>query len=241
MGLSACGGGGGPPASGGAGTGGNGTGGTTPTGPSIRYSTTSFHFQADKPYSTPPASVPILATVTGVTSGTLYITVVENNPDVVTVQNITVTSTTSGQATVVPGSPAFLMAGNHQGTFVVRACLNDPTCSTGQLNGSPQTFTVQYDIGSNIDADTVTPRVVPANAAGSITLRRVSVSGTGYADVTTAADRGYIVFTAQGLLKADVAILLRVCDSARTSAEGRVIAVNAAGKISLENAHASCL
>jgi len=78
-------------------------------------------------------------------------------------------------------------------------------------------------------------------AAGSITLRRVSVSGTGYADVTTAADRGYIVFTAQGLLKADVAILLRVCDSARTSAEGRVIAVNAAGKISLENAHASCL
>ena len=115
--------------------------------------------------------MPILATVTGVTSGTLYITVVENNPDVVTVQNITVTSTTSGQATVAPGSPAFLMAGNHQGTFVVRACLNDPTCSTGQLNGSPQTFTVQYDIGSNIDADTVTPRVVPANAAGSITLR----------------------------------------------------------------------
>ena len=165
------GGGGGPTPAGGTGTGGNGTGGTTPAGPSISYSATHFQFHADKPYSETPASGQIVATVTGVTSGTLYITVIEHDPDVVTVQNITVTSTTSGQATVVPARPGYLMAGNHQGSFVVRACLNDPTCSTGQLNGSPQTFTVDYDIGSNIDADTVTPRVVPANVAGSITLR----------------------------------------------------------------------
>jgi hypothetical protein len=112
-----------------------------------------------------------MATVSGVTSGTLYITVVENSPSVVTVQNVQVTSSTTGQATIVPADPAQLLAGNHQGTFIVSACLNDPTCNTGQLSGSPQTVTVHYDIGSNVVADTVTPRVVPANLAGTVILR----------------------------------------------------------------------
>src|SRR5262249_12037451 len=133
--------------------GGGGSGPPPPPPPSISYSATDFTFTAAAPYSGSPPNQTITATVSGVTSGTLYITVVENNPDVVTVQNIQVTSTTMGQATVVPATPATLLVGSHQGTFVVSACLNDPTCKTGQLVGSPQTITVHYDIGSNVVAD----------------------------------------------------------------------------------------
>lgn len=161
------------PACGGGGSGGSGGSGGPPPPPpaSISYSATNFSFTAAAPYSGAPPSQTLSATVSGVTSGTLYITVVENSPDVVTVQNIQVTSKTAGQATIVPGNPAQLLTGNHQGTFVVSACLNDPTCNTGQLSGSPQTITVHYDIGSNVVADTVTPRVVPANLSGTVILR----------------------------------------------------------------------
>jgi hypothetical protein len=161
--LASCGGG-----SGGSGAGG-GNGGTA-TG-TISYSATQFHFAAAKPYSPTPANQMITATVSGVTSGTLYITVVENNPDIVTVDNVVAANTTSGQATLIPGTPSHLLAGSHQGTLTIRACLNDPSCASGQLNGSPQTITVEYDIGSTVDADTLTPRVVQSNVAGKITLR----------------------------------------------------------------------
>src|SRR5208282_5168700 len=59
----------------------------------------------------------------------------------------------------------------------VSVCLNDPTCSTGQLTGSPKTISVNYDVASGVDGDTVTPRVVPANAAGSVILRGAGFTG----------------------------------------------------------------
>lgn len=169
--LVSCGGGGGGAAGGGSGGGGGGgTGGGAATG-SISYSTTSVHFQVAAPYSATPPSQVITATVTGVSAGTLYLKVVENNPNIAGASNVTVTSATSGQATIVPAAPAPLLAGSHQGTLTVTACLNDPTCATGQLAGSPQTITVTYDIGSNVVGDTVTPRVVQSSLAGTIILR----------------------------------------------------------------------
>ena len=159
--ISACGGGGGgssaPP--------------PPPPAPSITYSATDFSFNVAAPYSPTPPNQTITATVTGVTSGTLYITVVENNPELATVENIAVTSTTSGQAMIVPATPGTLAPGTYQGSFVLTACLNDPTCKSGQLSGSPQTITLHYTLGSNVVADSVTPRVVPSNIPGTVILR----------------------------------------------------------------------
>jgi hypothetical protein len=109
--------------------------------------------------------------VSGPASGTLYIIVVENSPDIATVTDVVATSATTGQATIVPGSPSRLLAGSHQGTFTITACLNDPSCNTGQLLGSPKTITVNYNVGSSLDADTVNPRVVQSNIAGNLILR----------------------------------------------------------------------
>lgn len=168
--LASCGGGGGS-SDGDAGSGGDG-GGIKPSPVSISYSTTSINFQAAKPYSPTPASQTIVGTVTGAApTSTLYVIVTESNPQVATVSDFVVTGTTTGQATITPGSPRSLLAGSHQETLTVKACLDDPTCATGQIGGSPQTIRVDYDIGSSLDADTVAPRVVESNVAGKITLR----------------------------------------------------------------------
>ena len=164
--VASCGGGGGGS------SGGGGVGVNTPPPVSISYSTTSIDFQAAKPYSPAPQSQIIVGTVTGsAPTSTLYIIVAESNPQVATVGDFAITGATSGQATVTPASPSVLLAGSYQETLTVTACLNDPTCNTGQIGGSPQTITVNYNIGSSVDADTATPGVIESNVAGNLTLR----------------------------------------------------------------------
>jgi hypothetical protein len=156
------------------GGGGTGGGGSVSTAPqvSISYSTSTINFQADKPYSPAPASQTIVGTITGsAPTSTLYVIVAESNPQVATVGNFAITGNTTGQATVTPASPSVLLAGSYQETLTVKACLNDPTCATGQIGGSPQTITVNYNIGSSVDADTASPGVVESNVAGKLTLR----------------------------------------------------------------------
>lgn len=46
-----------------------------------------------------------------------------------------------------------------------------------QLAGSPVTIPVSYSIGSGVDGDTVTPRVVAAGAAGTVILRGSGFTG----------------------------------------------------------------
>jgi len=87
--------------------------------------------------------------------------------------------------------------------------------------------------------DGVALRVFDATS-GSIRLRRVTASGTTLNVDTTSTDRAYLVFTAQGLNKLGANVLYRVCDAANPSVEGRLIAVNGVGKVSLESTHASC-
>lgn len=152
---------------------GGGSGGASA---SISFSATSISFEAAAPYATPPQTQTITGTVTGVVSGTLYLKVVENNPDVATVADLSVAGN-SGQATIVPASPTALLAGTHRGSFTVHACLNDPTCASGELSGSPQTISVTYQIGSSVDADAVMPRIVGANTGGTVILRGKGFTG----------------------------------------------------------------
>ena len=169
--LSSCGGGGG---------GGSGAGAPPPPPPAgtLSLSTSSISFKAAAPYAKAPFTQTITGTVTNLTaSGTLYITVAVNNPNsLFTVTNVTITGN-SGQLNVIPATPSSLGVGSFHGTLTVSACLNDPTCQTGQLAGSPQTIPVDYDVPSGVDGDTVTPHVVPANTAGTVILRGAGFTG----------------------------------------------------------------
>lgn len=158
--------------------GGGGSSGGPPPG-TLALSTSAVSFKA-APFAGAPATQTIVGTAAGVTSGTLYVTVVVNNPgSFFTVSNVTIANG-AGTVNVIPAVPSSLHLGHFQGSITVTACLNDPTCQTGQLAGSPQTVQVSYDVVSAVDGDTVTPRVVAANAPSSVILR-----GTGFTGVTS--------------------------------------------------------
>lgn len=171
--LSSCGGGGGS------------AGSYTPPPPppagTLSISADTISFKANGPYAQAPANQTITGTVTGLTtSGTLYITVTADNPNgFFTVSNVVITGN-AGQLNVIPALPSSLEAGSFAGSITVNACLNDPTCHTGQLSGSPQTIPVKYDIASGVDGNTVTPHVVTANTAGTVILR-----GSGFTGATS--------------------------------------------------------
>lgn len=155
--------------------GGSGSGASAPPPPppgTLSLSRSSVSFSVNGPYAQTPATQTITGTVTGVTtSGTLYITVSANNPNgFFNVTSVTITGNT-GQLGVIPALPSSLKAGRFQGTITISACLNDSTCKTGQLSGSPQTIPVDYAVASGVDGDTVTPRVIPAGTAGTVILR----------------------------------------------------------------------
>jgi hypothetical protein len=175
--LAACGGGGGSS---------SGSGPPPPSTPTFRLNSTALTFSAATPNSPTPAPQTVTASVTGGTaSGTLYIVVKANGPAVSTVSNVIITSATTGQASVVPVPPSALGFGSFSSTLTVTACVNDPTCATGVLAGSPATLNVTYNVGSSVQADVVAPRVVPANASGSVILR-----GHGFSTATSVSFGG---------------------------------------------------
>jgi hypothetical protein len=159
--LAACGGGGG-----------GGGGGTPSTG--FTLSTNTVNFVAETP-STPPPPVQITGTVSGSLSGTLYVKVVASGNVVSFIFGPTFNSPASGTVSVFPGNPGSLGVGSHSGTITVTACVNDPSCATGQLPGSPQVVAVSYLVKSSVHAETVMPHVATTNQAGAVVIR-----GTGF-------------------------------------------------------------
>jgi hypothetical protein len=157
--------------------GGSSTGGQGAGQASVSFSANTISFKAAGPFAQAPATQTITGTVTGVMSGTVYVGIQMNDPNgFFTLTNVT-TAGNSAQVGVIPEAPSFLNAGSFIGSITVSVCLNDPTCNTGQLSGSPKTISVGYAVGSGVDGDTVTPRVVPANAAGTVILRGAAFTG----------------------------------------------------------------
>lgn len=133
------------------GCGGGGGGGGRSAGPtgSISISPTSLTFIASGPsvqQSPPPQKV--IGTVTGVSSGTLYILVTGSGSAIGNISPVILTSQTTGEATVSVPLANSLGVGTHTGTITVRACLNDPSCNGTNLQGSPTTINVTYHVAA---------------------------------------------------------------------------------------------
>ncbi len=126
---------------------GGGGGGGMPAPPAtLSVSPSSLTFLANGPSDSTPAAQTVIGTVTGVSSGTLYITIVGSGPAIGAISTVTITSNSSGQSSVSVPAPATLGIGTYTGTISVTACLNDPQCATGKLSGSPQTVNVTYNV-----------------------------------------------------------------------------------------------
>jgi IPT/TIG domain len=113
-------------------------------------------------------------------SGTLYITIVEpSDPSspIDSVSNVTI-SGNSGTASIVPKSPDMIGVGTASGTITVHACMNDPTCATGELAGSPRTVSVTYTVSGAAVPDAVTPHVAVAGVSGNVIIRGTHLTGT---------------------------------------------------------------
>jgi hypothetical protein len=174
--LSACGGGGG----------GGETGGQSA---SISLSAQTMTFVAASTADTvPPQTVTATVTTSGVSGATLYLLISWTGNAVGNVSDVTITSTTTGSATVTPASPAALGPGTHTSTITVVACLNDPTCATGQLTGSPMTINVVYQIGGfAISPTSVTLNAVEGQSPATLdlTLSRAFSPTIGWTTSTT--------------------------------------------------------
>lgn len=168
--LTACGGGGGD--SGGGNSGSNLT---------LSVSSSNIDFNAWGPGYQRPDGYTISGTVTGTGSGTLYLLVTSSDPSVVTVGNIQINNN-SGSAVVFPGNPTAVGVGTHTATLTVRACLDDPTCSTNQLNGSPKSITVNYTVWGTMSnaqslAFNISNSAVATDFTRSLTVNQYPVAG----------------------------------------------------------------
>lgn len=152
--------------------GGGGGGGGGPSGPTfVGLSPGTLNFSAASPSAATPTSQTLTATITGVTSGTLYIKVAIDGVIVTSVTNINIISATQGQATINPGTPGSLGTGTHNSTITVSVCTTDANCSGPQLAGSPKTVNVSYTVGSSVQADAVAPYIGTTNVPGDLIIR----------------------------------------------------------------------
>jgi len=163
-----------------------GGGGSNPPNPPSGQATfsvtpTALTFSATSSTSTAPAPQTVTGTVSngGSLSGTLYIVVSPLTPTspVGDIGSFIVNGN-SGQATVTPRAPDVLGAGSHPGTITVRACMDDPTCATGELAGSPKTINVSYSIGASTPPNAVMPHVAVAGRSAEVVIRGAGLNNT---------------------------------------------------------------
>jgi hypothetical protein len=173
-----------------------------PTGPQPTFSVsgTTFSFVAIHPNVTPDSqSIPV--TISGSVNGTLYLRASSDNGGIASA-SIDYAGGTGQQpivdAFIFPADSSTLPPGAYSTSITFTACVDDPTCATGQLPGSPQKVNVSYTIRSDIQGDVVGPRVVTAFQSGTVILHgrglsaatQVSFGSVAATDVKASSQNG---------------------------------------------------
>jgi len=149
--------------------------------PTFGVSTATYSFLSVHPNVTPDAQrIPV--SFSGAVNGKLYILASSDDSRIASA-SISYTSnagqTPTVDAFVVPGASSSQLAGTYTTTITLTACVEDPSCQTGQLPGSPQKLNVTYTLRSDIQGDLIGPRVVTSGEAGTVILH-----GRGFAQAT---------------------------------------------------------
>lgn len=159
----------------------------------------------------------VTATVSNFSGNNLYLLITVSGEPVVTVTAPQITSTTSGQATVVPADPSVLGAGAHSGTITVRAC-SQPQCTSGELSGSPATIAVDYLVyGVTAPTQALSYTIGNVVAPGDDT-RQVQTTGYPAADWSVTADQPWLTVTRTPGATATAATLTATLNPARLDA-----------------------
>ncbi|HEY7241768.1 MAG TPA: IPT/TIG domain-containing protein [Burkholderiales bacterium] len=161
---------------------------TTPTAPQqITASPTNIGFSAPNPGSLPPPARTAMVTVTPV-SGQLFFRILPTPGNAaVSVDTIQMNGTNQVRFVVRPASPTTLGSGNHESVITVAVCKTDANCAGAQINGSPITIDVGYQVGfvppptpPAPPPESLAPSVGAASVPGNVVLR-----GSGFNSVTS--------------------------------------------------------
>jgi type IV fimbrial biogenesis protein FimT len=96
---------------------------------------------------------------------------------------------------------------------------------------------------SATDATDGLPLRVTAAFSGSTSIARVTRSAAPAPftySATSASDRMYVTFTSRGAINTTASAFFRVCDPRQPSIKGRIVQINAVGKVSLDSSSAAC-
>jgi hypothetical protein len=157
--------------------GGGGGSPSTPNPAALTLSTNQLTFTAASTTASVPSQV-VSGTVTGQASGTLYVLVQSAGSAIQSVSQ-PVISGSNAQSWVTPVSPATLGPGTFVSQITVKACLNDPTCATGQISGSPATVNVTYQIdGLSISPSAANITTVEGSTSAPVNVQVNRLFGT---------------------------------------------------------------
>ncbi len=161
------------------GCGGGGGSGAPTNGPNygtFSLQTQSLSFHAKSLAESVPIQYVYGSASGGTVSGTLYLIITSSGPAVRGIGGVTISGTT-GNAGVYPQFPNVLGAGTYTSTITVRACMNDASCNSGELQGSPRQVTVTYIVESKVQTDIIAPGVATASVASDVVIRGANLAG----------------------------------------------------------------
>ncbi|MEM7564641.1 MAG: IPT/TIG domain-containing protein [Pseudomonadota bacterium] len=162
--------------------GGGGSGGTAGN---FSLSPGTLNFVAETPASVTVGSRQITAGLSESFSGTIFLQTSITGNVVTGFNNFAIDPGGNSASTLLNiATPTELGPGIHTSNIAVKACLNSPTCSSGEISGSPARSTAIFEVKSSVKADTLMPRTGIANQEGSVILRGSGFQTDGITAVT---------------------------------------------------------
>jgi hypothetical protein len=182
--------------------------------PTVDVQPAGLAFAASSARDTPP-SQPLELTVSGATSGTLYLAVTAQGQAVGRVSEFVRTSSTGGYVTVSPQPASALGAGAFVSVLTVLACL-DATCSTGPTANTPLSVNVTYTVAGVAASPSGLAITVDDQNPASAASGQLQITGSPQQRWTASADVPWLSLSATSGATGDA--LTATLDPAQTDA-----------------------